>query len=105
MLRGICEAGKAAGIPVSVCGEMAGDPLHTLVLIGLGVTELSMNGPSIPIVKQVIRGSRAVEARALVDRLLSLTFADDIEREVREEMHRRFPELFETAALPAGGLA
>jgi phosphoenolpyruvate-protein phosphotransferase (PTS system enzyme I) len=104
MLKGVCDAGKAAGIPVSVCGEMAGDPLHTLVLIGLGVTELSMNGPSIPIVKQVIRGSRASEARGLVDRLLSLTFADDIEREVRDDMHHRFPDLFEAPALPGGGL-
>jgi phosphotransferase system enzyme I (PtsI) len=102
MLKGICDAAKAAGIAVSVCGEMAGDPLHTLVLIGLGVTELSMNGPAIPVVKKVIRGSRAAEARALVDRLLSLTFADEIERLVNDEMHRRFPDLFEAAAVPAG---
>jgi phosphotransferase system enzyme I (PtsI) len=60
-----------------------------------------MNGPSIPVVKKVIRGSSAAEARALVDRIMTLTFADDIEREVRGEMHRRFPELFESAALPA----
>ncbi len=101
MIRNICDAARAASIPVSVCGEMAGDPLHTLVLIGLGVTELSMNGPSIPVVKKVIRGSTAAEARALVDRLLALTFSDDIEREVRAEMHRRFPDLFEPAVLPA----
>ncbi|HET6413491.1 MAG TPA: phosphoenolpyruvate--protein phosphotransferase [Anaeromyxobacter sp.] len=105
MVRGVCEAAKAAQIPVSVCGEMAGDPLHTLVLLGLGVTELSMNGPSIPAVKKVVRGSRAADARALVDRLLSLTFADDIEREVREAMQQRFPDLFETPALPGGGIA
>ena len=85
-----------------MCGEMAGDPLYTLVLLGLGVTELSMNGPSIPVVKQVIRAARAADGRALVERLLALTLADDIEREVRDEMHRRFPALFEAHALPAG---
>ena len=52
MVKLICDAGRAAGIPVSMCGEMAGDPVNALVLIGLGVTELSMNGPSIPFVKK-----------------------------------------------------
>jgi phosphoenolpyruvate-protein phosphotransferase (PTS system enzyme I) len=102
MLKGICDAAAVAGIPVSVCGEMAGDPLHTLVLVGLGVTELSMNGPAIPVVKQVVRAVGLSEARALVDRLLGLTHADEIEGAVREEVQRRFPGLLEGAALPAG---
>jgi phosphotransferase system enzyme I (PtsI) len=93
MVKGVCDAGRAAGIPVSMCGEMAGDPVNALVLIGLGVTELSMNGPSIPFVKRVIRAARASDAQALVDRLLALTAADEIEREVRTEMVRRFPWL------------
>ncbi len=50
-----------------------------------------MNGPSIPVVKRVIRAVAATEARALVDRLLTLTYADDIEREVREEMTPALP--------------
>ena len=104
MIEGVCAAARAAGITESVCGEMAGDPLHALVLIGLGVNELSMNGPSIPSVKQVIRGASLAEARALVERLLRLTMADDIEREVRCEMHRRHPELFEAAGLPGAQL-
>jgi len=75
------------------------------VLVGLGVSELSMNGPSIPLVKQVIRAARASDGRALVARLLALTTADDIEREVKAEMVRRFPGLLgEEAALgPVGG--
>jgi phosphotransferase system enzyme I (PtsI) len=93
MVKIVCDAGRAAGIPVSMCGEMAGDPLNALVLIGLGVTELSMNGPSIPFVKKVVRAARAADAQALVDRLLALTAADEIEREVRAEMIRRFPWL------------
>jgi phosphotransferase system enzyme I (PtsI) len=93
MVKNVCDAGRAAGIPVSMCGEMAGDPVNALVLIGLGVTELSMNGPSIPFVKKVVRAARASDAQALVDRLLALTAADEIEREVRVEMNRRFPWL------------
>jgi phosphotransferase system enzyme I (PtsI) len=95
LLKQVCDAGKAAGIPVSMCGEMAGEPLNALVLLGLGVTELSMNGPSIPLVKRVVRAARAEDGRALVERMLALTQADDIEREVRDEMNRRFGGLME----------
>jgi phosphotransferase system enzyme I (PtsI) len=105
MLKQVCDAARAARVPVSMCGEMAGDPLNALVLLGLGVTELSMNGPSIPVVKRVIRAARASDGRALVEHLLTLTLADDIEREVRAEMQRRFPGLLEAEVQegPAGG--
>jgi phosphotransferase system enzyme I (PtsI) len=105
MLDIVCAAGREAGIPVSMCGEMAGEPVNALVLIGLGVSELSMNGPSIPLVKRVIRAAKAGDGRALVARLLALTTADDIEREVKAEMARRFPGLLgEDVTLgPVGG--
>jgi phosphotransferase system enzyme I (PtsI) len=95
LLKQVCDAGREAGIPVSMCGEMAGEPLNALVLLGLGVTELSMNGPSIPLVKRVVRAARAEDGRALLSRMLALTQADDIEREVRDEMNRRFGGLME----------
>jgi phosphotransferase system enzyme I (PtsI) len=98
MLRTICDAANAARIPVSMCGEMAGEPVNALVLLGLGVSELSMNGTSVPLVKRIIRAARASDGRLLVERLLSLTIADDIEREVRTEMVRRFPGMLEDAA-------
>ena len=86
-----------------MCGEMAGEPVNALVLVGLGVTELSMNGSSIPLVKRVIRAARASDGRALLARLLALSTADDIEREVKDEMRRRFPGLLgEVAPLPVG---
>ncbi len=105
LLKTTCDAARAASVPVSMCGEMAGDPLNALVLVGLGVSELSMNGPSIPLVKRVLRAARADEGRALVDRLLSLTTADEMEREVAREMASRFPSLFgeNGARGPAGG--
>jgi len=95
MLKGICDAAREKGIPVSMCGEMAGEPVNALVLIGLGVSELSMNGTSIPLVKRIVRAASLSEGRVLVERILGMTFADDIEREVRSEMARRFPELIE----------
>ncbi len=95
MLRTVADAARAAGKTVSMCGEMAGEPLYTLVLLGLGLDELSMNGPSIPLVKRVIRSASAREGRELLDRILRMSTADDIEREVRAEMTRRFPGLLE----------
>jgi phosphotransferase system enzyme I (PtsI) len=96
----ICDAGRRAGIPVSMCGEMAGEPLYALVLLGLGLSELSMNGPSIPLVKEVIRAARASDGRALLDRLLDLTADDEIDRAVREEMAARFSGLLEIDSTP-----
>jgi len=96
----ICDAGRRAGIPVSMCGEMAGEPLYALVLLGLGLSELSMNGPSIPLVKEVLRAARASDGRALLDRLLELTADDEIDRALREEMAARFPGLLEIDSAP-----
>jgi phosphoenolpyruvate-protein phosphotransferase (PTS system enzyme I) len=103
-LKLICDAGRQAGIAVSMCGEMAGEPLYVLVLLGFGMTELSMNGGSIPLVKRIVRQASAADGRRLVERLLELTAADEIEREVRSEMSRRFPGLLDdTAVGPVGG--
>ena len=57
-----------------------------------------MNGPSIPLVKKVVRAASAADGRALLERILTLTAGDDIEREVRSEMARRFPGLLENEA-------
>jgi phosphotransferase system enzyme I (PtsI) len=105
MLKLTCDAAKGAGIPVSMCGEMAGEPMYALVLLGLGLDELSMNGPSIPLVKRVLRAAAAADGRRLVERLLKLTAADEIEREVRSEMVTRFGSLLETEEEAAGRVA
>jgi phosphotransferase system enzyme I (PtsP) len=55
MLKSIQDQAKAAGIPLSVCGEMAGRPLEALALIGLGYRTLSMSAPAVPIVRNMIR--------------------------------------------------
>jgi phosphotransferase system enzyme I (PtsI) len=64
-----------------------------------------MNGTSIPLVKRVLRAAKASDGRALVERILAMTTAEDIEREVRTEMTRRFPDLLDTGdgIGPVGG--
>jgi phosphotransferase system enzyme I (PtsI) len=92
MVRMVVEAGHAAGIRVGMCGEMAGDPLHAVVLLGLGLDELSMNATAIPIVKSVIRAASLRDARKHADEALALPTAADVERYVAEVVRKRVPD-------------
>ena len=95
LIRMTCEAAARHGIPVGVCGEMAGDELYTLVLLGLGVEELSMHALSIPRIKRIIHRTTLTEARDLVDRIFELTTAAEVHRFVEEYMQSRYPGLLE----------
>lgn len=90
LLKQIVDGAHAAGIPVSMCGEMAGDPMHALVLAGLGFDSLSMSPGQIPVIKRILRASRADEAEALLNQCLSLDTTDEIERLVRGVMDSRY---------------
>ena len=68
----VVKAADAAGIPCGLCGEMAGDMNVAPLLLGLGLTELSMNAVAIPQVKQVIRSSTVHQLRALAVKALTL---------------------------------
>jgi len=65
-------------VKVSVCGEMGGDPLFSLVLMGLGVDGLSMSASSISLVKRSIRAATFKEAEALAHQALKLSTAKEI---------------------------
>jgi phosphotransferase system enzyme I (PtsI) len=89
-LEHIVEAARNAGIPVAMCGEMAGDPAYAMILVALGFAELSMTAGQLPVVKELIRACTRDEARALLEEAMKLTTAEEIERCVRNEMQRRF---------------
>ena len=76
LIRRTIEAGRDAGIPVSMCGEMAGDTLHTRLLLGLGLSEFSMHPASVLEVKRIIRDSHLGELRSRTDALLASTDPD-----------------------------
>jgi phosphotransferase system enzyme I (PtsI) len=92
LIKNIVDAAHDAGIPVAMCGEMAGEPLLSLVLLGLGLDELSMNPTAIPVVKSVLRSSPTAEARSLARDVLAKATVGDVERVVWEAMSARFPE-------------
>jgi phosphoenolpyruvate-protein phosphotransferase (PTS system enzyme I) len=65
LIRNVIEQGYLHQLPVEMCGEMAGDPQATLLLVGMGLRELSMNGPSIPVIKNIILQTSMALARAV----------------------------------------
>lgn len=92
LIRRIVDAGHDAGIPVAMCGEMAGEPLYSYVLLGLGMDEWSMNATSIPRVKRILRKSAAYEAREFVGELLAHATAAEIAGFLKKKLDVLFPE-------------
>ncbi len=81
ILRSLAEvraAGAAAGIEVSVCGEMASDPISVFLLVGLGYRVLSVAAPSLPVVRWLVRQVRAADAAACAAAALRRRTAPEI---------------------------
>jgi phosphoenolpyruvate-protein phosphotransferase (PTS system enzyme I) len=103
MLQNVVAAGRASGIPVSMCGEMAGDPVYTLVLLALGFDELSMTAGQIPLVKSILRRTSRAEAVQLLEQAMGYSSAEEIERFIRAEVDRRYSDVSEPFSEPPGG--
>lgn len=87
------EAAHAAGRWVGVCGEMASDPSNAVLLLGLGVDELSVPSPELPRVKLAIRSVRQDAARTIADDVLRCTGAVQVRRLVRERVETMLPSV------------
>ncbi|MEO8194570.1 MAG: phosphoenolpyruvate--protein phosphotransferase [Gemmatimonadales bacterium] len=90
LIQRTVEVGHANGLEVSVCGEMASQPIMAFALIGLGVRQLSVAARSVPLVKRILRGvSAAVAAEAALAALATRTAAES-ERELRSRLFAAF---------------
>ena len=78
LLDRTARAGRAAGIEVGVCGELAANPLGVFMLLGLGITALSVGPSSLPEIKKVIRSIPAGDARSAVSRALQAATSDEV---------------------------
>lgn len=90
MLKAIVDAARVAQVSLSLCGDMAGDPSLTWILMGLGLRELSMDPDRIPLVKAVVRGSSLAEA----EEVAALALALDNEVEIAELLRTRLGDRF-----------
>jgi phosphotransferase system enzyme I (PtsI) len=93
-IKQIVDAGHRAGIPVSVCGEMAGEPLYIPVLLGYQLDSLSMNPQTVPRVKNLIRRSVIEECRDFLNQALTLGTAQEIGVLLQTLVLEKFPEEF-----------
>ncbi len=94
LIRDVIRAGVRNNVSVSVCGEMAGDPLYTLLLLGLGLNTFSMNGPDIPEVKKIIRSTTMEHARQIARRVMTFDSERQVMHFLREETRKIVPEAF-----------
>ncbi len=93
-IKTVVDSGHKAGIPVGICGEMAGEPLYTVVLVGLGLEEFSVSPYLVPEIKTIVRATTYAEARELTDRCMGLATPSEVRTVVTEFMSRRYPGIF-----------
>ncbi len=79
LIKMTVDNAAAAGIPVGVCGEVAGDPVLAVMLLALGLDDLSMGAYSIPAVKRIIRSVNAGEASKALEKIMNMATADEVE--------------------------
>ncbi|MBI1805961.1 MAG: phosphoenolpyruvate--protein phosphotransferase [Ignavibacteria bacterium] len=92
-LKHVINAGHKEGIWVGICGEMAGNPLATALLIGLGMDELSVVPAVLPEIKKIIRSMNYSEMRRVATEALRLTTGEEIELYLRTVFRKAFPEI------------
>ncbi len=94
ILRNIINAAHDNGIPVAMCGEMAGEPFYIPILLGLGIDELSMNVMALPRVKRVLRSLDFKQSQLVIDNIFKLSTAGEIEMLLKKEVKKYSPGLF-----------
>lgn len=90
------DAGKKANISVGLCGEMSGEPVLALILLGLGLTEFSMSPLDILQIKKLIRSVNYKDAKELADQVLGLSTGEEVEEFSRTRLEELAPDIFNT---------
>jgi phosphotransferase system enzyme I (PtsI) len=95
MIKQTADAGRQAGIPVSLCGEMAREALYIPILLGFELDTLSMNPLAVPRAKKIIRNANLEESKQSLHHVLQLTTASQVNAYLWELAWHRFREDFE----------
>jgi phosphotransferase system enzyme I (PtsI) len=89
----VVNAGNRKGIPVNLCGQMSGNPAYTMLLLGLGLRQMSMTPAAIFEIKKVCRSVTIAQCESIAQRALSMENARNIKAFLNEELKRHVPEL------------
>ena len=93
LIEQVVKAAQKQAIEVNVCGEMSGEPIYTLLLLGLGLRQLSVTPHSIPEIKKIIRSVTLQEAQQVAQEAMCLETARDVNNYLREKTRRLLPEV------------
>jgi phosphotransferase system enzyme I (PtsI) len=94
LAKSVVRAARSAQIDCSLCGEMAGEPLYSMLLLGMGLRTLSMVPDQIPVVKRVIRSVTMEQCERLARRVGSFDSERQVETALRDELRKLDPEVF-----------
>jgi phosphoenolpyruvate-protein phosphotransferase (PTS system enzyme I) len=89
------EAADRKGVPISMCGQMSGSPLYTMLLLGMGLRRFSVSPSSIPEVKNLCRSVSLAECQAVAARVKMLENARDVRSYLKEEVKKHVREIVE----------
>ena len=92
LIKNVVDSGHKHGIPVCVCGEMAGVPEHALLFLGFGMDELSMNAYSLLRVKRLVRSVSYADAKKISEKALEFATAREIEDYVTNRLAEFYTE-------------
>ncbi len=79
-IKRVVDVGTQMGKKVSICGEMAADPVNAMLLVGMGIREFSISAPGIPVVKKALREHSLRQCQAMARKVLSLDSGMDIKK-------------------------
>jgi phosphotransferase system enzyme I (PtsI) len=92
-IKHVIDAGHRRKVWVGMCGEMAGDPLATALLVGLGIDELSVVPTVLPEIKKIIRSFKYKDAKRIADKVLTLAAEDEIKDYLAAVVKDHVPEI------------
>jgi phosphoenolpyruvate-protein phosphotransferase (PTS system enzyme I) len=95
LIKDVARVGRRRNIPVSCCGESAGDLDYAMLLIGLGLRTLSANAASIPHLKRLVRSVSVEQCERIARRALSFDSDVSVAAYLRDQARRAVPEAFE----------
>ncbi len=88
LIKNVIDASHKEGIFTGMCGEMAGDAMSTLILLGLGLDEFSMSALSIPQIKKMIRSVSIEQAKQIAQKALYLSTPEEIKEMIKENLNQ-----------------
>ena len=94
LIKSVVEVAHRNNLWVGMCGEMSGEPIFTLLLLGMGLDRFSMSPPQVPIIKELMNNVNLKDAEGIANKVLSFSTAQEVEDYLHTELKRNLKEDF-----------